>query len=396
MVAEPPPAQWTGRASALIRDRVLLGLLGFGALLFIYRWGIDDSRPHGGSFGWHAFHDQGFYYLEASSLAHLEAIPVRNFVFPPGYPVLAAPFSRVGPRGWPSGDPFFVADLAVWLLTIATIYLVGRRLFGQWFAVACTATVMLATPLVEYTVIPLNSTAVLAALMVTMLVSLAPRLRWWHGALLGIAVAFAYSARYVDAIWVAAAAITVLVARRGLAWRSNAWLAALVAGYVALLPTFYLHWRAFGSPFARSYSEYRSYHIGAHEFALGNIVPHALEGFVSPFYFDENGFRTLIARPMLSTMFFVMLAPLGWLLLLRHLRGEARILAVGFGLTTLAATVFYLSFSFTGSYGLQFGGLHYYKAWWPLWTLAAVAGAYLGVLRLAGMRQPQPPPPDVG
>jgi 4-amino-4-deoxy-L-arabinose transferase-like glycosyltransferase len=384
MAAEPPRAPRSGRASALFRDRVLLVLLAFGAVLFVYRWGIDDSRPHGGSLGWHAFHDQGFYYVEASFLAHFKAIPVADFLFPPGYPLLAVPFSRVGALGWPSGDPFFTADLLVWLLTVATMYLVGRRLFGQWFGLACALAVMLATPLVEYTVIPLTSTAVLGALMATLLVSLARDLRWWHGAVLGVAVAFAYSARYVDAIWIAGAAVTVLVARGGLRWRSPAWISALVAGYVALLPMFFLHRHAFGSPFARSYSEYRAYHIGGQEFSVSNIVPHALEGFVSPFYFDENGFRTLIARPMLSTMFLVVLAPLGWFLLLRRLRGEARILAVGFGLTTLAATIFYLSFSFTGSYGLQFGGLHYYKAWWPLWTFGAVAGAYLGVLRLTG------------
>jgi hypothetical protein len=373
--------------AAIARDRVLVVLLAFAALLFVYRWGIDDSRPHGGSLGWHAFHDQGFYYLEASSLAHFRAIPVRDFIYPPGYPMLAVPFSRIGALGWPSGDPFFVADLLAWLLTIATMYLVGRRMFGQWFGLACAVTVMFATPLVEYTVIPLSSTAVLAALMATLLVALARELRWWHGAILGVAVAFAYTARYVDAVWVAAAAITVLVARRGLTWRSNAWLGALVAGYVTLLPSFYLHWHAFGNPLAASYRELRgAYRIGGPEFSLSNIVPHALEGFVSPFYFDENGFRTLIARPMLSTMFFVLLAPLGWVLLVRHLRDEARILALGYGLTTLAATIFYLAFSFTGSYGLQFGGLHYYKAWWPLWSLFAVAGAYLGVQRLMRRR----------
>ena len=368
--------------AGVTRNAVLVVLLGFAAMQFVYRWLINDSRPHDGSLGWHAFHDQGFYYREASSLAHFEAIPVADFVYPPGYPMLAAPFSRIGPLGWPSGDPFFVADLSIWLLTIATVFLVGRRLFGEWFGLACALAVMLATPLVEYVTVPLSSTAVLASLMATLLVALARELRWWHGAVLGVAVAFAYSARYADALWIAAAAATVLLARGGLTWRSNAWLAAAVAAYVALLPTFYLHWHAFGDPLVLSYREYGSYRIGGSEFAIGNIVPHALQGFVSPFYFDENGFRTLAVRPMLATMFIVLLAPIGWLLLAKQARGAARTLVVGYGLVTVAATIFYLSFSFTGSYGLQFGGFHYYKSWWPLWTIAGVAAVYLGVPRL--------------
>jgi len=379
-----PPEPGFGRAwAAVLRHGVLLLLLAFAALQFTYRWAIDDSRPHDGSLGWHAFHDQGFYYLEASSLAHLDPIPVADFVLAPGYPMLAAPFSRFGALGWPSGDPFFAADLAIWLFTIATMYLVGRRLFGEWFGVACALATMLATPLVELVAVPLNSTAVLASLMATMLVALARELRWWHGAILGAAVAFAFSARYVDALWIAIAAVTVLVARRGLSWRSNAWLAAIVGAYLTALPTLYLHWHAFGKPFTATYREYRSYTIEGKDFELANIVPHALQGFVSPFYFDENGFRSLTARPMLASMFLALLAPVGWILLARHVHGPTRVLVVGFGTTAVAATVFYLAFSFTGSYGLQRGGLHYYKAWWPLWTFAATAGVYLVVQRVS-------------
>lgn len=326
------------------------------------------------------------YYLQASALAHLKPIPVSDFVYPPGYPMLAAPFSRFGALGWPSGDPFFAADLAVWLLTIGTVYVVGRRLFGESFGVACALATMLATPLVEFVTIPLSSTVVLAALMATMLVSLADELRWWHGAILGVAVAAAYSARYVDALWIAIAAVTVLLARRGFTWRSNAWLGALVAGYVALLPTLYLHWHAFGNPFTTTYREFHAYHIGSNDFRLSNIVPHALEGFVSPFYFDENGFRTLVVRPILSSMFLALLAPVGWVWLVKHVRGPARVLVVGYGLMGIAVTFFYLAFGFTGSYGIQYGGLHYYKAWWPLWTIAAVAAVYLGVQRLTAER----------
>ena len=385
-----PAVAASGRLRAaratLEREVVLVCVLGLTGALFVYRWLFNDSRPHDGSIGWHAFHDQGFYYLEAAALARLEPIPVSDFVYGPGYPLLAAPFSKIGPLGWPSGDPFFFGNLAVWLLTIATVYLVGRRLFGEWFAVAAALALALATPLVEFVSVPFSSTAVLAALMATLLVALARGLRWWHGAILGVAVAFAYAARYVDAVWVAIAALTVLLARDGLRWRSNAWLAALVSGYVALLPVFYLHWHAFGSPLAASYREVSAYRVTGDLFTVSNIVPHALQGFVSPFYFDENGFRSLVARPMLATMFLVTLAPIGYVLFLRRARGDRRLLAIGYGIASIGATLFYLASEYSGSYGLHYGSLHYYKVWWPLWTLAAVTAVVLTVPRLQRCR----------
>ena len=54
----------------------------------------------------------------------------------------------------------------------------------------------------------------LQATRLTLLVALARDIRWWHGAILGAAVAIAYSARYVDAFWIGGVALTILLARR--------------------------------------------------------------------------------------------------------------------------------------------------------------------------------------
>jgi hypothetical protein len=364
------------------RNATLVALLAFATALFLYEWAFDNNRPHGGSLGWHAFHDQGYYYREAAALAHLDAIPAKEFFYGPAYPALAAPFSRIGSLGWPSGDPFFVADLAVFLLTVAATYFVGRRLLGEWFGIACAFALMLATPLVDYVATPWNSTASLAALVLTLLVSLAHRLRWWHGAVLGLAVALAYGARYVDAAWILIAAVTILYARRALSWRSPALLAAATSGYLALLPTFYLHWEAFGDPFTASYRRLSGNPVTGSEFELGNVLPHALSVLVSPFYFDENGFRSVTAQPLLDVMFLTLLAPLGYALVVAAARGPRRTLALGYGLASALSVLFYLAYYFTGSFGVQNGALHYFKLWWPLWTIAAVAGVYGGVERL--------------
>ena len=158
--------------------------------------------------------------------------------------------------------------------------------------------------------------------------------------------------------------------------RAPALLAAAASCYVALLPIFYLHWEASGprSP-RRTESSAESRHRRG-EFELGNVVPHALSVFVSPFYFDENGFRSLTAQPLLDVMFLAVLAPVGFVLMLSTVSGARRTLALGYGIACLAATTFYLAYYFTGSVGVHNGALHYFKPWWPLWTIAALFAVY--------------------
>jgi len=380
----------TATRRAVRAEPVLLALLVLATALFGYRWAFDNNRPHSGSPGWHAFHDQGYYFHEAGTLDGLDWIPPTDFVHGPGYPMLAAPFARLGALGFPSGDPFFAVDLAVWLLAVAATYVVGRRVGGEWVGVASTLALLFATPLVDLVELPWNTTATLGAVAIAMLVATAGRLTWWHGALLGVAVALAYSARYVDALWVAIACGAILWARGALTWRSPPALAAAVAAYLAVLPTLVLQWHAFGNPLAASYRRLAGGSaVKADAFDPGNVVPHALQTFVSPFYFDEAGFRTLTARPVLATMFFVLLAPIGVAQVLRASGRSGRIVTAGFACASALATLFYLSYYFTGSYGLHYGAVHYFKAWWPLWTVASVAGAASVVSWLLAQRRPR-------
>jgi hypothetical protein len=64
-------------------NATLLALLVFAGALFVYEWLFDNNRPHEGSLGWHAFHDQRYYSREASVLAHLQPIPAREFIYGP-------------------------------------------------------------------------------------------------------------------------------------------------------------------------------------------------------------------------------------------------------------------------------------------------------------------------
>lgn len=387
-VAASPPAALSlphralAAAYAHVRaEPVLVGLLAFAGLFFLYRWGVDLRRPWEEHEGWRGYTDQGFYLREAQVLTRLDPIPKDIFLYGPGYPALAVPFAGMGKNGWPFDDPFLPANTLIWLLTVAATYQVGRRLLGELGGVAAALALMLATPLARLVTLPWNSTVCLGAIAVTMLVALRRRLGAWEGAALGLAVGFAYSARYVDAIWVGivAAAIVVARARRDTLVRV---LGGAVAGAaIPLLPTFYLHWRVFGNPFTATYSFHRN--VGRENFDLADIPGHGLQAFVSPWIFSDQPTK---AEPLLSSMFLIVLAPVGAWLLLRTSSGPRRAIVAGYTVASLTATIFYLSYYFTGSYGLQFGSLHFFKMWFPIWTLGAVAAAAGFVARV----RPQP------
>jgi len=373
--ARPRPGAATRRPNlvraavqATAREPVLLGLLAFGAAFFAYRWAVDLQRP-GALFpeGWRGYNDQGFYFREAVAIGNFEAIPRDQFAYGPGYPFLAAPFAVIGEFGWPLEDPFLPANAVVWLVTMAAVYLLGRRLYGEWAGIAASLAVALATPLIGTLTLPWNTTPVLGCVMVCALVALRRRLEWWHGAILGAAVSLAFASRYLDAVWILLLAVTVLIARGALHPRAPALWGGVIAGLVTSVPSFYMHHQTFGTPFTTSYSE--NLNAGQESFDLADIPSHALQSLVSPFFFGDNG----QSQPMLSSMFLIVLAPVGVWLLVRAARGPRRILVVGFAATSLLATLTYWAYWFTGSFGLGFGSLHFFKAWWPLWTLAGVA-----------------------
>jgi hypothetical protein len=97
---------------------------------------------------------------------------------------------------------------------------------------------------------------------------------------------------------------------------------------------------------------------------------------VSAFHFGDS--RSGVS-PLLGGMFLLVLAPVGLAFAIRRFRGAQRLLVLGFGGASIFATLVYWSYWFTGSYGLQFGSIHFFKPWFPLWTIAALVGVVEGV-----------------
>jgi hypothetical protein len=85
-------------------------------------------------------------------------------------------------------------------------------------------------------------------------------------------------------------------------------------------------------------------------------------------------------------MYIIALAPIGFALAVRASHDGRRLLVLAYGVASLLATLFYLAYWFTGSYGLGFGAVHFFKMWFPLWTIAATATVVAVVRALAPRR----------
>jgi hypothetical protein len=153
---------------------------------------------------------------------------------------------------------------------------------------------------------------------------------------------------------------------------------------LGLLPTLYLQWKAFGDPLETPYSSGPN-QAGLSSFDVGDIPSHALQTFVSPYFFHESGHPSP-AQPLLSSMYIIALAPIGFALAVRASHDGRRLLVLAYGVASLLATLFYLAYWFTGSYGLGFGAVHFFKMWFPLWTIAATATVVAAVRALAPRR----------
>src|SRR5262245_8374099 len=356
------------RARLLRVDPLLAALVAAAAAYFAYRYTIEPTRP-GLAFqrGWFGYFDQGQYLRMARDLSELR-LPASPFLYWVGYPIVAVPFLWLGL----DYDPWLLFDGAAFVFSAAATFVVAGRIFGRLAAGIAGFGLVFATPLVVYCVTPWNSTVSLVALSGILLLGTSPRPGSWHPYAIWSLVAWAFAARYGDALWLGAIG-AVAVARPPY---GRAWPRLLAAGATALVlavPILIAQQRAFGSPFTTPYS----LHVGIGNttsddqwsaYDLGRVPRSAFGMFISPFLLGEKQ----PGSPLLADMFWAIAAIPGALvaILSPRFRPLLAVTIVGW----IAASVFYLSFRGTGAGGIQYGALHYFKMWWPVVSILA-AGA---------------------
>lgn len=350
------PAQ---RRRTLVLALVFLaGVAVFALAAFVHPGRPGVTTPE----GWFGGYDQSRYLRITEGLADWR-LPTTGYLYGIGYPLVGVPLTWLG-----LADPFTPVNALLFGSIVLLTALFAERLGGLTFGVVVGLAVALATPLLDILVIPWNAMVVVPAILVALLLATkATPLTWRGGGVLGLMVGIAFAARYVDAVFLAGIAGVALLRpgqrNRGAVLAAGA-VAAVMVGFVL-----YTHDHAFGSPWTTPYSLHQRGEVTDQDlgqYQLDRVPRHFIEVFVTG---NSEGVRAG-GQPLLPAAPWLLLAPIGLMLLFRSSHPARLALGVAAVLSGVSSVV-YLSFAAGGGADLAVGGLRYFAPWFPLWgTLA--------------------------
>jgi hypothetical protein len=357
----------------------LAAVFSLSLIWFLYAWWLYPVRPWGASKGYFGFYDQSQYLAIARDLASGHLPSREGYVYGLAYPLLAAPFLKLGLQT----EPFLVPDALAFAGTMTMVAVIGWRLRSLAFGIICAAALALASPLTDLTIVPWSSTITLVAVAAVLLVVTSPRIGWPGALVIGVAIGACFAARYVDA------AFPAVIGYAGLFWNRIARLrliaiatvtAAVIVGLVLLT-----HWLILGNPLTTPYASHLAPgNTGPSDqdlrsFDLLKVVGRAVGAFITA----RQGFQRVPGQPLGALFAWAIAAPLGLWALLAERHPLRWVFTVAFAASVIG-TVFYLSFRASGAGGLQFGFLHYFKVWFPIWGILAAYGIARLLDRLTG------------
>lgn len=368
-----------------------------GAVISAYARYVQPARP-GIVYpkGFYGYSDQGFYLETAQILSHFH-LPVGplQYHFGLGYPAAAVPFILLGFKG----DPFAPVDVCAFSATVALTFVLATRLriVGSatqrvLFGVAVAGVAAVGTPLLDLSSIPWNSNidVALGVLILVIVTSRAPIGR--AGAVaLGGAVGWIFACRFIDASFLGAPILVAFVLRsprerRRILFFGTATLIVIVG--VVL----FTQQHAFGSWLATPYQFHTQQSTGSddqsvHQYRASWIPEH----FTGTFLTGSSHGKREPRDPLLRQFPLLAMAPIGAVVVGR-MKNRNRRIWIAAAVMSVVATLVYLSFIAARVTDLKYGNLRYWAAWYPLWSLFAVAAivrAAVLISQRAGAEVPQ-------
>jgi len=329
------------------------------------------TDPNGDWFGWF---DQGEYLSIARSLADF-SLPLgpENYTYGLGYPLLAVPFIWLGFER----DPFIVPDILAASATVVLIYVFATRIASRAAGALAALLLIVATPVIKLAVEPWSSTVSCLCIAAALVVATTPKvLRARHAVLLGALSAWSFSARFVDVVPVMTITLWALFDRAPGGRRIRLIVTAGGVALTGLILVLVSQWVSLGSPFITPYASHlrpdgvNDQSLG--QYQLDRVGSHFWQTFVTGIV---DGVPTGVS-PLLLASPFLVLAPIGFVVLIRQ--GRDRSLHIALFSVSGVMSILYLSFVAGGGQDLVYRNVRYWLPYFGYWTVLAAIGLYSG------------------
>lgn len=301
----------------------------------------------------------------------------KPLYYGPGYPAIAIPFLGITPQ-----DPFLIPNLVLYVLSLAIYYRIARKFLSTEVSVLAIVLLGQGVQFLDFFGEPWSNVVAVAALAILLYCVVNPPHRSYVAAVLvGICVAWAFSARYGDALTLLPVAIYALLALAP-SWRERSKFAliALASALPILIWVGVIHHIALGSAFATPYQLHIDYTTGLRGQDLADrsvryLGYHLFSLLVNPHVFDvrviyENIVHGMADHALLADSFAIVLSGVG---LVFWRRSQPRLIyafVLSFGLGLLV----YGTYWATAGSDLKYHALRFFAPWQPMLVISAVGG----------------------
>jgi hypothetical protein len=344
-----------------VKRLAVLGLISL--VFFLYFYWLNLARP--GAYyekGWFGWYDQGQYLNMARDMASF-SLPAEHYVYGLGYPILGAVFYKIYAL-----DPFLIPNALMFVGTILLTYMSARKYLSDELSLCSSLILLFATPLATYVTVPWSSTVSLFCLSVLFYIASIGKRNRYTSMLVGICVAWTFSARFVDAVFLVPLAVAFFIESRNEKNLARDAAVAIISAGIILSMVLLTQQIYFGSAFKTPYFHLENDYPGLGIFDISRIPDSIFSVFINPFMkYDQ------VEAPLLINAFIFIFSPLGAISMLRtNHRLEWLALLIGFVL----ALSFYSSFIAFDAYDIKYGCIHYIKMWFPVLSILSVSGIF--------------------
>lgn len=339
------------------KNRVLLIIILIAAAyFFFYNNFVNGSSPSGNFQGHYLWYDQSRYLLMAKEMSRFTLI---NYDYGLGYPILAVPFISIMPN-----DPFLIPNFIIWVISVGLFYKICIKIFGNSvYPVICSFFYIFTTNIIQYVVIPWNSTVVLLANLIILYFGVINKRSLIRSVIICLMLIWIFSSKYIDLIF--SSLLSILYFWPYLIKKNYKHLllasAILFIGVFLILSTHKIKFGSFlKTPYAHhldpqgkiSDQDIRKYQL--------RLVPKDLKGiFIGSK--DYSYFPSIF-----NSSFYMILIPLGIII---GLNKKDRKFTLITSISMTLAFVFYASFPHFSIDGLKVGAIQYVKAWFPIMVI---------------------------